>query len=390
MHRNTSSMKIRILESIRQGLIGGGETHLLSLVENLDKSLFEPVVLSFTEGPMVDRFREMNITTHVIPTLHPFDLRVWPKVLSFAKNQEIDLVHAHGTRAASNTFQAAKSLNVPLVYTIHGWSFHDDQPFWKRRMRIWSEKFLTAKADANISVSSSNRETGKTNLGKFNSKVILNGIELDRFDPEKTYPDIRKELGIPYDVKLIIFLARFTRHKQPQKVVEGFYQALKIQSDMVLLMVGEGDAKKETIELVAKLNIQHKVYFQPFRSDVSSLLHAADIFVLASLWEGLPMSILEAMAMRKAIVASKVDGNAEVITHLENGWLVDTHKIEKNLADAFITLSRDESLRQKLGNCARETVKSEYDAAKMTLATESIYFQLIETKNKSDKKLKLI
>jgi glycosyltransferase involved in cell wall biosynthesis len=380
-------MKIKVLESIRQGLIGGGETHLISLVENLDKNLFEPIVLSFTDGPMVNRFREMNITTHVIPTLHPFDFRIWPNVLSFAKYEGIDLIHAHGTRAASNTFQAARSLNIPLVYTIHGWSFHNDQPFWKKKMRIWSEKFLTSRADANISVSSSNRETGRTNLGSFNSNVILNGIELDRFDPDKTYPDIRKELGIPNDVKLVIFLARFTRHKQPQKVVEGFYQALKRQPDMVLLMVGEGDAKKETIDLVVKLNIQHKVYFEPFRSDVSALLNAADIFVLASLWEGLPMSILEAMAMRKAIIASKVDGNAEVITHMKNGWLVDIEKIEKNLADAFIALSRDDSLRKKLGNCARETVESEYDAAKMTLATESVYFKLVESKHKIGKKL---
>src|ERR1700734_2851258 len=105
--------KIRILEGIRQGKIGGGESYLLSLVENLDRSRFEPVVLSFTEGPMVDRLRAQGISTHVIHTERPFDWRVWKKVAALIREENIQLVHAHGTRANSNMFWAAKKLNIP-------------------------------------------------------------------------------------------------------------------------------------------------------------------------------------------------------------------------------------------------------------------------------------
>ena len=114
--------KIKVLECIRQGQIGGGESHLLSLVENLDKSRYEPVVLSFTDGPMIERLKQMNIPVHVIPTTRPFDITKWRTVKKFIEEQKVSLVHAHGTRAASNVLQAAQSLKLPLIYTIHGWS----------------------------------------------------------------------------------------------------------------------------------------------------------------------------------------------------------------------------------------------------------------------------
>src|SRR6478672_11607781 len=106
--------KIKVLECIRQGQIGGGESHLLSLVENLDRSRFDPVVLSFTDGPMVDRLKEMNVNTHIIPTLKPFDITKWKTVKKLLSSLEVDLVHAHGTRANSNVLWAARSLGIPV------------------------------------------------------------------------------------------------------------------------------------------------------------------------------------------------------------------------------------------------------------------------------------
>lgn len=153
--------KIRILECIRQGQIGGGESHLLSLVSNLDRSKFDPVVLSFTDGPMVDRLRELNIDTQVIYTEKPFDISKWKIVKEYLRQQSIDLVHAHGTRASSNVLWAARSLKIPVIYTIHGWSFHQDQSLLVRTVRVLGEKFLTRRSALNISVSKSNQESGK-------------------------------------------------------------------------------------------------------------------------------------------------------------------------------------------------------------------------------------
>ena len=149
--------KIKLLECIRQGQIGGGESHLLSLIENLDKSVYEPVVLSFTDGPMIDRLKVMNIRTYVIYTETPFDFRVWKKVTDLLIKEKIELIHCHGTRAISNLFKPAKTLNIPVIYTIHGWSFHDDQNPVIKKIRVLSEKFLTSVSSTNIAVSESNK-----------------------------------------------------------------------------------------------------------------------------------------------------------------------------------------------------------------------------------------
>src|SRR5258708_1404725 len=119
--------RIRVLECIRQGQIGGGESHLLSLTAQLDRQRFEPVVLSFTDGPMITRMKEMGIETHVLYTEKPFDISKWGKVRKLMAGLRPDLVHAHGTRASSNVLWAARSLGVPLIYTVHGWSFRKDQ-----------------------------------------------------------------------------------------------------------------------------------------------------------------------------------------------------------------------------------------------------------------------
>lgn len=117
--------KIRVLETIRQGKIGGGESHVLDLVKSMDSDLFEPVVLSFTDGPMVQALTAIGIPVHVIASEKAFDISIWKKVRKFLADQRIDIVHVHGTRANTNVMWAARRLGLPLIYTIHGWSFQD-------------------------------------------------------------------------------------------------------------------------------------------------------------------------------------------------------------------------------------------------------------------------
>jgi glycosyltransferase involved in cell wall biosynthesis len=372
-----STKKIRILETIRQGQIGGGESHLLSLVENLDRNRFEPVVLSFTDGPMVDRLRQMGVQTEVIYTEKPFDVSKWKKVKRFIQSNQISLVHAHGTRANSNVFWATRKLRLPLVYTIHGWSFHDDQRALIRKIRVMGEQLLTSRSDVNISVSASNQQTGKRYFPRFNSVVINNGIDQKKFDPTRTFKDIRQELNIAADAILVLFVARFIHQKQPLRLIEAFAKAIQQNPQLQLLMVGDGDEKPTALQLVKELGIEDKVIFQPFRQDVPDVLAAADIFVLPSLWEGLPIGLLEAMSMGKAIIGTQVDGTSEVIRHNENGLLISTEGLSANLSEAILTLAADAALRDRLGKAAQQTISSTYSASNMTREIEAIYSQLL-------------
>lgn len=368
--------RLKVLECIRQGLIGGGESHLLVLMENIDRSRFNPVVLSFTGGPMIDKLNELGIKNYVIPSLRPFDVRVWGKVKKLMVQEGIELVHVHGSRANSNILWAARSLNIPVVYTVHGWSFHQDQHFLVRNLRVMGEKYLTSRTDLNISVSESNKQSGRQFIKGFESVVVNNGIDQKRFDPKRTYKDIRKEFNIPAEKVLVLFLARFTAHKQPLALIKAFTGAVKRNNRLHLLMVGDGDQKQEAVELIAKEGTGHQITLVPFRLDVPDIIAAADIYVLPSLWEGLPIALLEAMAMGKAVIGTKVDGTSEVIQDNENGLLIPTGNLEE-LEEKLVLLSQDETLRRSLQQKAIATVNEKYNAVNMTRQIEGLYSQVI-------------
>lgn len=372
----SSSKKIRILECIRQGQIGGGESHLLSLVENLDRERFDVIVLSFTDGPMITRLTEMGIETHVIYSERPFDITKWLKVKRLLKAKKIDLVHAHGTRASSNVLWAARSLHIPVIYTIHGWSFHQDQHPLVRKARILGERYLTSKSNANISVSASNKASGEQVIRSFQSTVINNGIDQRKFSPDRSYKNIREELNIASNAVLVLFVARFTHQKQPLLLIEAFKKAVGDYPQLHLLMIGDGDLRKEAVELANKMDMNNSITFQSFRQDVPDLLAAADIFVLPSLWEGLPIALLEAMAMKKAVIATDVDGTKEVISHEENGYLIESGNADM-LATALIKLGKDYDLRKKFEQNAFDTVQEQFNASDMTRKIEHVYTSLL-------------
>lgn len=355
---------------------------MLTLTAHLDRSRFEPVVLSFTDGPMMERLREMGVETRLIYTEMPFDIRIWGQVKRLLEAEAPDVIHAHGTRACSNVLWAARKLGIPVIYTVHGWSFHQDQHPLVRRLRIQGEKYLTERSRVNISVSASNQQSGKEMLPQFRSVVINNGIDQQKFDPERTYKNVRAELGIASDSVVVLFIARFTAHKQPLTLIRAFARALRlmregVSPDVHLLMVGDGDEKEAGVGLARELGLEDKVRFEAFRQDVPDVLGAADIFVLPSLWEGLPIGLLEAMAMRKAVIGTRVDGTREVLQDGANGLMVEPGDVEA-LALAIVRLARDRELRESLRAKAFQTVRQRFDAATMTGEIEAIYTKVLE------------
>jgi len=171
----------------------------------------------------------------------------------------------------------------------------------------------------------------------------------------------------------LLFIARFTAHKQPLTLIRAFATVLKKISTLKLLMVGDGNEKHAAIALVKDLKIEKNVIFQPFRQDVPDVLNAADIFVLPSLWEGFPIGLLEAMSMGKAVIATNVDGTCEIIKHQSNGHLVELKCLVNDLSEAIFFLAKDNSLRKQYGEKAKETVMNRFNASKMTYEIENIY-----------------
>lgn len=368
--------KIKILETIRQGKIGGGETHVLDLIANIDKIKFEPIVLSFTDGPMVERAKELGVDAHVIYTETPYDFRVWGKVKQFMIDHEIDIVHAHGTRANSNIFWAAKNLGLPIIYTVHGWSFHQDQKPWVKLLRVKSESFLTKKADVTISVSHSNQKDGIDLFGMSNSQVVNYGIDTEKYNPDGELINLREELGLPENKTIVGFLVRMTIQKDPLTLIRAIRKVKDQTSDIVFLLMGNGDLLDDAKALVKELEIEDMVVWSGFRQDIPNVLHTIDIYTLPSLWEGLPIGLLEAMTMAKPIVATGVDGSKEAIKDGKNGTLIACGDY-KNLAEAIIELHNDKTKMNSFGKKSREIILETYSVDRMCREVESIYLQCL-------------
>ena len=221
-------MAINVLEVIRQGQVGGGESHLLDLIAGFDNRV-NPIVLSFTGGQMIDALTQRGVKCHVVNTSHPFDVRITRQIKELILRENIQLIHAHGSRAASNVAFIARKLHIPMVYTVHGWSFHQDQSFFIKRLRAWSEKIICKLSKEVICVSESNRITGQKTFGLKHSIVIENGINLTKFNPHREFSNLRNVFGFTDEDFVIGFVGRITLQKAPLDFVKSI--ALARQKD---------------------------------------------------------------------------------------------------------------------------------------------------------------
>jgi len=269
-------------------------------------------------------------------------------------------------------YWATKQLRLPLIYTVHGWSFHIDQSFIVRKIRELSESFLTKKSNKVICVSNSNQQDGINRFQMINSRVIHNAVNIRKFNPDNKFEDIRGELGIPQNKVVIGYIVRFTAQKDPFTMLRAMKIVCDKTENVMLLMVGEGELKQKTIEMARELGIEKHIVFQDFRKDIPRILNSIDIYALPSLWEGFPIGILEAMAMKRAVIASAVDGSTELIKNGVNGILIE-HSKPKQLADAIIKLSKNKKFMNVLGKNAYSYVRDNFTIKNLTSKVQLMY-----------------
>lgn len=373
----SNSLRYKILFCIRQGTIGGGESHLIDLIEFLDKKKYEPIVLSFSDGAMIEHFQERNITTFVIHSKRPFDLNVRKKVSKLIDEVLPDLIHIHGTRAFSNLYFAKIKKTTPIVYTVHGWSFNSNQSYLRNFVAIQAERLFTRRASKVINVSYNNQRDGTQHVRKFQSEVVHNGVNLTVFNKHKLYPSIRSQLNIPENAFVIGFIGRLTEQKDPATLIQAFSEYSKINTSSRLLIVGDGDLKNSCVSLANQLNLNDRIVFQPFRKDIPALLKGIDVFCLPSLWEGFSIGLVEAMAMGKAVIVTGVDGTLEIIKDNENGLLI-AKKDPNDIVKKLCLLATNQELRIKLETNAYNTITTEFSAHKVSQRTELIYQKLLK------------
>ncbi|MGL4852016.1 MAG: glycosyltransferase family 4 protein [Phocaeicola sp.] len=367
--------RIKVLQVIRQGEIGGGESHLMDLVSRFDSKQVESVVLAFSDGAMIDFFKKQGIKCHVVASSKKFNLSIQKRVGDILLNEQIEIIHAHGTRAALNMVWIAKRRNLPLIYTVHGWSFHSDQNSLIHKLRVVCEKLLCSSSKQVICVSESNRMAGVKEGIKLKStrcKVIENGINLDRFNSNFTVSKVRKELQIDKTDFIVGFVGRVTAQKSPIDFIKSIQLAHQQNPAIKGLFIGEGDLLPEVMAYVKSESLQECIYLSKFRRDIPEVLKAIDLFCLPSLWEGLSIALLEAMSMKKAVVVTPTDGTREIIVSNKNGVIVPFSRPDL-LAEAYIELQKKPLLLHTISENARRLVEERFDAQRVSDKVTEIY-----------------
>lgn len=324
--------------------------------------------------------RNINVLSHA---------RALWRTYRLLQRERFDVVHVHTPIAALLGRVAARTAGVPVIlYTAHGFYFHDRMKPLLRRLLIGMEKIGAACGNFIMTVSAEDEQSalrhGIAQPGEI--ETIYNGVDVAHFDPANFNPAskqrLRESLGIPEKAYVIGIVGRLVREK-------GFFElfdALKIVSakapQVHLLVVGDvlpsdyDGSKNELHHHVAKLGLVQNVSFSGMVEDPAPYLSLMDAFALPSYREGMPVSLLEAMAMALPTVATNIRGCREEVVHGETGWLVAPRESEE-LADRLLWLVENPEEARHMGTQGRERVRDLFNLEKVLAHQLEIYKRLL-------------
>ncbi len=362
---------LRILLMIDDASVGGGQKHVLWLARHMDRKGFEVAVASESKGYLVDELAKAGIRQY------PLSLSNVPNPAAFFRCRRVmkefkpDVVHTHGGTAGVTGRIAARTLpGVRIVHTYHGLHYIHDPRLIRRKIFRSLESALLRVTDRTICVAQQDVETGVREgiVDPARTVVILNGIDVAEFagDQRRDFP------GDP----VIGTVGRLHTQKGHRYLLAAAAELVKLHPALKFVIIGDGELRGELEQEAARLGVAANVIFAGARTDIAAQLRAMDIFVLPSLWEGLPLVLLEAMAAGLPIVATGVDGVKEILTDGKNALLVPPGNpielqrgIEKVLGDA--------GLRKRLAGEAVKTVREKFSVGRMVRETEDVYRSLL-------------
>jgi glycosyltransferase involved in cell wall biosynthesis len=359
---------------------GGGERVFLQLAAGL-KDRFEIFVAATHGGEFEERLRELDIQFFSVNMGRRLSWRPVTQLRDIIQQNKIALVHSQGARADFFARVAGRIANVPhilctLAMPVEGF----DVGFLRKKIYRLADQISARYVERFIVVSDSLRTTLIEGRGIPSQRVvrIYNGIELNQYHPDLNETSLRNNWGIPPSAPLIGAIGRMVWQKGFEFLINAIPGIIRDIHDVRFLFVGDGPLKSDLERLVSQLGISHKVIFAGFRPDISRVLSAIDILVVPSLLEGFPIMTLEAMAMAKPIVATRIQGITEQISDGMDGILVPPKNSEA-LTNAVSKILLSKELASKLGITARKKVETFFPVEKMVGETEKVYLSVLKT-----------
>jgi glycosyltransferase involved in cell wall biosynthesis len=378
------NQKVKVLHLITMLELGGAQQNTLYTVSHLNKNYFDAYLGSGPGGILTNEaYSLLNDKFHIIPHLireiNPiYDLAALFELIFYIKKIKPMIIHTHSSKAGILGRTAAYLTGVPIIiHSIHGYGFTKYQNIIKFHLLKFAEKIVSKYTTHFICVSEANKKQGIEYKLFDNNKVSLirSGIELNLFrgvDGKK----IRQEFSIEEEQPLVSMIACFKPQKAPSDFIKVAELVHKQKPQVRFMLVGDGVLKNDIQKMIEEKNLKECVFLTGWRRDIPQILAAADIIVLTSLWEGLPRTIIEAIASKKPIVATKVDGTADIIQDGYNGFLAQPHDIE-TIASKIITLLEDKALYNKFIHNS-QAILNEFDINLMVEQQEKLYLELIK------------
>jgi glycosyltransferase involved in cell wall biosynthesis len=356
--------KTKILLVLLQISAGGSERVALDLARSLDQTLFDPYLAYFTEGVLHKAFGKVCHELFHVQKKEGLDFSTMLQLSKIIRERSIDIVNAHHYAAFFYSYLGSKILNKKnLIYTEH--SVADVESISGLHQKICT--CLLYNTNAVAAVSKEVRQSVIKTFPSHSRKVVCipNGVEIERFTSPLNSGEIRKQLNIyPYNF-IIGTIANFKKVKNHRILIHAFYKLSLVYPKLRLVLVGRsfaGDkenSETEILSLLHSLGLANRVILTGYREDIASILKSFDVFCLPSLSEGLPVSVLEAMAAGVPVVGTDVRGIREVILNEKTGLLVPSDNVD-SLAASLERLILDPLLRESLKRSAFEFVRNSH------------------------------
>ena len=362
--------RVRVVQVMATGTNGGAQEHVLNLVRRLDRAFYDVSVVSLSPGSAVRKLQRAGIDVTVIDD--PDDAIATATLAAHLADVRADVIHNHMYRAEIVGTKAAIALGDAghrrpfVISTVHSSRIRptDDQEALRR---------LTPQMDHVIAVSraivAKIAEEGRTGAPV---SLIYNGVDLERYDHQEPCCTLREEYAMAPDAAIVGVVGRLELEKGHPTLLEAWPLVLERVPSAYLLIVGEGSRLDALHQIAREQGVERHVIFTGRRDDIPAVTAAFDVAVLPSYREAQGLTILEAMALSRPVVASDVGGIPEMIEDGRNGLLVPPHD-PPALANAIVRLLTSHPLADMIGRAGHDTVHDRFCIQLMVNAVQALY-----------------
>ncbi len=351
--------------------VGGTETHILELASRMDRSRFEVMVCTLKPGGAVaDELKARGVRVVSLDGSGKWDLRVIVRLFKLLRAERPDVIQAFLFWANMSARVCGRILRAFPVIS----SYHDEVVSEGRLVRL-VDRLTLAWTEAVVCCSEAVRRSVESRIGETGTRctIIPFGVDLARF--QGTSAASHHEVGLGEGQRSIGTVCRLVEPKKGLSVLLKAMEELKRRHGMPpcrLVIVGDGPAREELELLRDRLGLASWIVFVGTRRDIPQVLRSMDIFVLPSLYEGFGIAILEAMAVGKPVIATRVGGIPEFVIPGETGVLIEPGNADV-LADAIESLLRDSDQARRMGAKGRVRAQEHYDIVDIVRQHEQVY-----------------